>query len=91
VTALRAHVFVSGYVQGVAFRYSTYHAARQEGVFGWVRNLSDGRVEALFEGDPDAVRRMVDWCRHGPPGADVASLDVEWPEATDEFNGFTIR
>jgi acylphosphatase len=84
-------VFVSGYVQGVAFRYSTYHAARREGVFGWVRNLSDGRVEALFEGDADAVHRMVAWCRHGPPGADVQSLEIAWPEATGEFSEFSIR
>ena len=91
MTPRQARVLVSGYVQGVGYRYSTYHAARREGVTGWVRNLGDGRVEALFEGDPDAVSRMVEWCRRGPPGADVTSLEVDWPETTSELSGFTIR
>jgi acylphosphatase len=88
---LRAHVFASGYVQGVSFRYATYQAARREGVNGWVRNLPDGRVEAVFEGEAAAVQRLVAWCRHGPPGADVASLEVAWPPPTGEFTGFSIR
>jgi acylphosphatase len=91
VTTPRARVLISGHVQGVGFRYATYHAARREGVSGWVRNLSDGRVEALFEGDPAAVRRMIDWCQRGPADADVQSVEVEWPEATGELSGFTIR
>ncbi|HLZ07448.1 MAG TPA: acylphosphatase, partial [Chloroflexota bacterium] len=91
MSSRRAHVFASGSVQGVSFRYATYQIARREGVGGWVRNLSDGRVEAIFEGESAAVERLVEWCRHGPPGAEVASLDVDWPDPTGEFSGFTIR
>ncbi len=88
---LRAHVYVSGRVQGVSFRYSTYHQARRAGVGGWVRNLSDGRVEALFEGDAEAVRRLVERCRRGPPGAFVEDIAVEWGEAAGTFRTFTIE
>ena len=73
---VRRRVFVSGIVQGVFFRQSCRRLAHQEGVAGWVRNLSDGRVEACFEGPPDAVDRLVAWCRHGPPQARVTSVEV---------------
>ena len=79
---VRAHVYISGRVQGVFFRDSTRHLARQYGVAGWVRNLPDGRVEAVFEGEKDAVQRLVDWCHQGPPGARVDRVDVEWQEYT---------
>jgi len=86
----RAHVFVDGTVQGVFFRATTRDEAREAGVDGWVRNLDDGRVEAVFEGDTDAVEDMVDFCQHGSPAADVRELDVEYgdPEGLD---GFEIR
>jgi acylphosphatase len=74
---LSAHVFVSGRVQGVWFRESTRRRALELGVGGWVRNLPDGRVEALFEGDAAAVRAAVAFVREGPPMARVESLEVD--------------
>ncbi len=88
---VRAHVYISGRVQGVFFRDSTRHLARQYGVTGWIRNLPDGRVEAIFEGEKDAVRRLIEWCHQGPPGARVERVDVEWQEYTGRFADFTIR
>jgi acylphosphatase len=87
----RAHVFVSGKVQGVYYRASTRDAAREKGVEGWVKNLGDGRVEAVFEGQKDAVEAMVRWCHKGSRRAEVEDVGVEWEEATDEFDGFEVR
>ena len=86
--AVRAHVYVSGLVQGVSFRWYAIQHARERGVGGWVRNLSDGRVEAVFEGAEAAVSAMVDWCREGPPSARVSAVDVAWeePEGLAEFD-----
>lgn len=70
-------VLVSGRVQGVFYRASCAEQARAADLAGWVRNLSDGRVEAWFEGDDDAVGRLVEWCRSGPPRAAVTDLQVE--------------
>lgn len=86
----RAHVFVSGKVQGVYFRQNTLQAANSRGIFGWVRNLPDGRVEAIFEGDEVAVRKIVEWCRTGPPAARVDSLDATSEKYTGEFSSFSI-
>ena len=85
---VRAHVFVSGLVQGVSFRWYAIQNARHHEVGGWVRNLPDGRVEAVFEGDPDDVDAMVAWCRHGPRYARVTSVDVgsEEPQGLFEFD-----
>ncbi len=87
---VRRRVVVRGYVQGVFFRDSCRREARSRGLAGWVTNRPDGAVEAVFEGDPDAVRALVDWCRHGPRGADVDSLD-ETDEAPEGISGFEIR
>lgn len=86
----RAHVFVSGTVQGVYYRASTRDAARDAGVDGWVKNRDDGRVEAIFEGPEDAVSEMIEWCQKGSPAADVEDVNVEYggPEGED---GFEIR
>jgi len=86
----RAHVFVSGRVQGVYYRANTRDAARGRGVTGWVRNLRDGRVEAVFEGPSDAVEGMVEWCQTGSPAADVDEVEVEYG-APEGFDGFEIR
>ena len=72
----RAHVYVSGIVQGVAFRYYAQHKAGELGVSGWVKNLPDGRVEAVFEGDDAAVDRLVGWCRRGPDRAHVERVET---------------
>jgi acylphosphatase len=77
VTTKRVHVLVSGEVQGVFFRAECASRARAEGLGGFVRNLADGRVEALFEGETEGVERLVDWCRTGPQWANVTSVDVE--------------
>ena len=83
----RVHVSISGEVQGVFFRYETRQRARELGIAGWVRNVPDGRVEAVFEGPDEAVDRMVAWCRRGPDQADVREVDVrdEDPEGLDTF------
>jgi len=91
VAKVRAHVFVSGRVQGVFFRYETRQLARRVGVTGWIRNLSDGRVEAVFEGEKDAVEQMIEFCRRGPPAARVDKVEVIWEPYKGEFNSFTIR
>jgi len=87
---VRAHVFVSGRVQGVFYRANTRDAATERGVDGWVRNLDDGRVEAVFEGDRDAVEAMVEWCHTGSPSADVTDVDAEYGDPEGE-SGFRIR
>jgi acylphosphatase len=73
---VRRRVVVTGRVQGVGFRYAVSERARTRGVAGWVRNLPTGQVEAVFEGDPDAVGGMVDFCRRGPLGASVRDVQV---------------
>ncbi len=86
----RAHVLVSGRVQGVYYRSYACEAARSLGLTGWVRNTRDSRVEAVFEGEEDAVREMIAWCRHGSPSSRVESVEVEWEEPTGNFPGFSI-
>jgi acylphosphatase len=88
---IRAHVLISGRVQGVNFRWHTQREAQRLGLTGWVRNLWDGRVEAVFEGEDSAVRRAVAWCRHGQRPAWVENVEVSYDEATGEFSGFNIR
>ncbi len=88
---VRAHIFVRGFVQGVGFRWSMQRVARELGVTGWVRNLSDGRVEAVVEGPRDRVERLIAWARRGPRGAWVEGVDVQWEEYRGEFSDFTIR
>ncbi len=87
---VRAHVLVAGSVQGVFFRVSAADRAGRAGVKGWVRNISDGRVEAVFEGERDAVDECVTWCSSGPPGAAVDRVEVEWEMPAGEA-GFRIR
>jgi acylphosphatase len=84
---VRYRVLVSGRVQGVFFRDTCRRLADQVGVTGWVRNLPDGRVEAVFEGPDEDVRRMVDWARHGPRHAvvDEVAVRAERPEGLDAF------
>ncbi len=87
---VRAHVIIRGFVQGVAFRYYTWRLARSLGVKGWVRNNPDGTVEAVFEGDEDAVREMLKFCHEGPPSARVDSVDVNYEPYRGEFDDFSI-
>jgi acylphosphatase len=85
----RARVRVTGLVQGVFFRAETRDRARSLGVNGWVRNVEDGSVEAVFEGERGRVERLVDWCRRGPRGARVDRVDVQWEEPVGE-RGFRV-
>ena len=81
---------VQGSVQGVFFRVETRDRARSLGVAGWVRNQRDGTVEAVFEGPEEGVESMVEWCRRGPAGARVESVDVDWEDPVRE-EGFAVR
>lgn len=87
----RAHLNIRGKVQGVSFRYYTLQEAQSVGVIGWVRNLWDGRVEALFEGEESAVDHMVQWCHAGPTSAGIEEVDILWEEPTGEFSNFRVR
>jgi acylphosphatase len=87
---IRRRLVVHGYVQGVFFRESVRRLAQQRGVCGWVANRYDGTVEAVFEGDPDAVERLVDFCRAGPRGARVDAVDVS-EEEPEQLSGFAVR
>lgn len=86
----RLHIFVSGIVQGVFFRQSTSRKAKELGVFGWVKNLKDGRVEIVCEGDEEDLKKMAKWCEKGPEGAYVQKLDLQWEAFRDEFNDFRV-
>jgi acylphosphatase len=87
---LRRRVIVHGWVQGVGFRYAVARAAQSRGAAGWVRNRPDGTVEAVFEGEPDAVESLVRLCREGPHGAEVDRADV-FEEEPEGLAGFEIR
>ncbi|MDH5460129.1 MAG: acylphosphatase [Candidatus Bathyarchaeota archaeon] len=88
---VRAHVFVSGRVQGVFFRSETRYEAKKCGVKGWVRNLPDGRLEAVFEGEEENVKKLIEFCRRGPRGARVTGIDVVWEKYSGEFKDFEMR
>ena len=91
MSALRAHVFVRGRVQGVWFREFTRQRAEELGVGGWVRNLPDGRVEALLEGDAAAVRRAVDYIHEGPIHARVEAVEVHEEASEQPSSQFRVR
>jgi acylphosphatase len=87
----RAKLIIKGIVQGVNFRYYTQQEARKYDVTGWVRNLADGSVAAIFEGEEEDVEAMIQWCRHGPPSADVTQLVVQPEEYRGEFQSFSVK
>lgn len=86
----RAHVIISGTVQGVYFRAETRDQALALGVTGWVKNRPEGSVEGLFEGKREAVEKLISWCRQGPPDADVSDVAVTWESYRGEFPKFKI-
>ena len=88
---VRAHIFVSGRVQGVFFRVETRYEAMKRNVAGWVRNTSGGEVEAIFEGEREDVEKLIEFCKRGPPGARVTEIDVRWEEYSGELKDFKIR
>jgi acylphosphatase len=87
----RVHLYISGLVQGVFFRQYTKQKAERLGVFGWVRNLPDARVEAVFEGEESAVKELVEICRKGPSKAIVENVEVAWEDFLGEFRDFSIK
>jgi len=91
MTKGRVHLIIHGYVQGVFYRASTRDAAVRFGLTGWVRNLPDGNVEAVFEGPVEKIHDVIEWCSEGPPGARVIKIDENWQEYTGEYLNFDIR
>jgi len=87
----RFHVYISGRVQGVFFRAETQRAANGFNLTGWVRNMSDGRVEAVFEGENQSVDKMLEWCQFGPPAAQVKEVLTEEETYLGEFRDFSIK
>jgi len=87
----RTHVIISGRVQGVFFRVETRNQALKRNVAGWVRNMADGRVEAVFEGEKEDVEKLIVFCKKGPQGAQVTKVDFYWEEYTGKFTGFKIK
>lgn len=87
----RAHLFISGRVQGVFYRSNTRKRALELGLTGWVKNLRDGRVEAVFEGEESRIQQIIDWCHAGPSHASVDKVEMNWEEPTGEFQTFSIR
>ena len=88
---VRAHIFISGRVQGVFFRSETMYEAKRLDVTGWIRNIPDGRVETVFEGEEKNVKELVEFCKRGPPGARVTNIDITWEKHTGEFRNFEIK
>jgi acylphosphatase len=86
----RVHLWVRGYVQGVGYRAHARQQATLLGLTGWVKNLPDGQVEVVAEGDEATLQRLIAWCRRGPEMAEVESVEVRWEHHTGEFNRFGI-
>lgn len=87
----RAHLLISGRVQGVSFRFYTRQQALSNRLRGWVRNLVSGEVEAVIEGEEEDVQAMVEWCRQGPPAARVDHVHLDWETPTGDPDGFEIH
>ncbi len=88
---VRAHIFISGRVQGIFFRKNTRQKAIELGIFGLVKNLSDGRVEAIFEGKKEQVKKMIEWAKKGPTLAQVENIEIKWQKPQNEFSDFEIK
>ena len=88
---VRAHVIFAGRVQGVWFRANTHGKASELGTTGWVRNLQDGSVEAMFEGSEKLVTEAIQWCKTSLPHARIDSVEISWEKYTGEFHGFEIK
>ncbi len=86
----RIHILIFGDVQGVFFRAGVQGEARKLGLMGWARNKPDGSVEVVAEGEPQALEKLLRWCRHGPAGASVSSCESEYLAGTGEFERFEI-
>ena len=87
----RVHVTIEGRVQGVYFRAYTQEEAERLDLNGWVRNRPDGSVEAVFEGPPEEIEKMIDWCWKGSPHSSVSQVTVQEETPTGHTDGFSIR
>jgi len=87
----RAHLFIEGRVQGVFYRSFTRDIAHTLGLRGWVKNLYDGRVEAVFEGKKELIEKAIQECYGGPLGARVTNIEVKWEELTGDLKGFSVK
>jgi acylphosphatase len=87
----QARCFVSGRVQGVAFRAYTQDVASRLGLTGFVRNLPDGRVQVVAEGSRDLVGQLIDWCKNGPALARVDEIEVDWGPPSEEYKSFEVK
>jgi len=88
---VRFHIFISGRVQGVFFRENTKTKAEKLGIVGWVRNLADGRVEAILEGEKEKIDELIDWAKQGPTFAKVDNLEILTEEYQGEFQNFEVK
>ncbi len=86
----QVHIFVSGRVQGVFYRANTRKTAKRLGLTGWVRNLSDGRVEIVAEGEEEPLKELIEWCHEGPQMASVTDVETEWREYEGKYEDFSI-
>ena len=87
----RAHLLISGRVQGVTFRANTKKKARRLNLKGWVRNTDNGKVEVVIEGEKDKIEKLIDWAWEGPSLAKVEDIDVEWQEEGQQFDDFKVK
>ncbi len=87
----QVHIFISGNVQGVGYRYFIKSAALQNGIAGWAKNLPGGRVEAVLQGEEKALEKVLEKCRKGPFLAEVKDLDSNWEEVTEALGNFEVR
>lgn len=87
----QAHVFISGIVQGVGYRYFVKENATKLGLKGWVRNAKDGRVEAVFQGEEKVIEQLIELCKEGPYLAEVNEVVFEWESVKDDFADFSIK
>jgi len=88
---IRVHIYISGRVQGVGYRYSMVHQAQNLGLTGWVKNTYDRKVESVLEGDENIVEQMLKWCQNGPPMSFVTDIEIHRSPYSGEFNSFTIK
>lgn len=86
----QAHIFVSGYVQGVWYRKFVKKNAVKLGLTGWVRNTTNGKVEAIFQGEEKIIKQIIELCREGPPFAEVKDVQAEWQEVEEKLKSFLI-
>jgi len=85
------HVWVTGSVQDVGFRYFTNRNAKELGIKGWIRNTEDGKVEAVFQGDENNIQRMIELCRHGPSSSHVKDIKIVESDENKIYDDFSIR